>query len=168
MKISIIAAMAANRVIGAKNGLPWHLPEDLGHFKRLTLGHHILMGRKTYESIGRPLPGRVSVVISGTVSFPGALCARSLEEALRLCPDEEVFFIGGGEIYRQAMPIADRLYLTEIGKAFEGDTFFPEIDPSTWVEVAREKHFGAFEYHFVTYERREGLTPRTLQVAESR
>jgi dihydrofolate reductase len=109
MRISIIAAMAENRVIGRDNALPWHLPEDLKHFRSLTMGHHILMGRKTFESIGKPLPGRVSVVISRNPEFshPGVLRASSIEEAASLCGnDEEVFLIGGAEIYRQAIGIA--------------------------------------------------------------
>lgn len=158
MRISIIAAMAKNRVIGCRNALPWNLPEDLRHFRNLTMGHHILMGRKTYESIGKPLPGRTSVVISGNADFPGAIRAFSIENALEFCSgrDDEVFFVGGGDIYRQAMPLADRIYLTEIMQDFEGDAHFPEIDPSLWQEVSRDAQRSDFEYHFVIYERRQG------------
>lgn len=157
MRISIIAAMAKNRVIGCRNALPWHLPEDLKHFRNLTMGHHILMGRKTFESIGKPLPGRTSVVISRNPEFsrPGVAVAASIEDGISRCGDDaEIFFIGGAELYRQALDFADRIYLTEIAQDFEGDSCFPEIDPRTWCEVSREAHEGDFEYHFVIYQRK--------------
>lgn len=156
MRISFIAAMAKNRAIGKENALPWHLPEDLKHFRNLTMGHFILMGRKTFESIGKPLPGRRSIVISRNpeLAFPGVEVAASIEGAISLCNhEEEIFFIGGAELYRQAFPFAQRLYLTEIQQDFEGDAFFPEIDPRQWCEISREVHQGDFEYHFVVYER---------------
>lgn len=154
MRISIIAAMAKNRVIGYRNALPWHLPEDLRHFKALTMGHAILMGRKTFESIGKPLPGRTSIVVSRNPEFvfPGVKTASSIEAAISLCNgEEEIFFIGGGELYGQAMPVADRIYLTEIQRDYEGDAYFPEIDASKWRETSREVHEG---YHFAVYERK--------------
>ena len=158
MRISIIAAMADNRIIGRDNTLPWHLPEDLKHFRNLTMGHHILMGRKTFESIGKPLPGRVSVVISRNPEFshPGVLRASSIEEAASLCgDDEEIFLIGGAEIYRQAIGIARRIYLTEIKKEYTGDARFPEFDLETWHEVSRDSHVSSvgLEFDFVVYER---------------
>jgi dihydrofolate reductase len=142
-RISIIAAVAENGVIGRDNRMPWHLSDDLKRFKALTMGHHIVMGRRTWESLGRPLPGRTSVVVTRDPTFaaPGCLVAHSLDEAIGLCGDDaEVFVIGGGEVYRQALPIADRIYLTEIKADFEGETMFPPMDRGDWVESAREPH----------------------------
>jgi dihydrofolate reductase len=151
--------MARNRVIGSANRLPWHLPEDLQHFKRLTMGHHIIMGRKTYASIGRPLPGRVTVILTRDADFraPGCLIAHSLQEAVAACGDDaEVFCVGGAELYAQTLPLADRLYLTEIQRDYEGDAYFPELSPEHWIERSRERHASAegLEFHFVTYQRR--------------
>jgi dihydrofolate reductase len=140
-RISIIVAMAKNRVIGTKGQLPWHLSSDLRRFKALTMGHHIIMGRKTFESIGRILPGRTSVVISRNPGFQsaGVLVADSFGKALLLAAnDSEVFVIGGEQIFREALRIADRILLTEIHREFEGDTFFPAIDAATWRQVSRE------------------------------
>ena len=160
MKISLICAASQNGVIGRDNRLPWRLPADLAHFKRLTTGHHILMGRKTYESIGKPLPNRTSIVITRQTGFQadGCLVAHSLEEALGLCSnDEELFIIGGAEIYRQALPVADKIYLTRIWHNFEGDTFLFEIDSSIWMETCREDLApdgkNKYAYSFITYER---------------
>ncbi len=156
---SLISAVARNRVIGIHNTLPWQLPEDLQHFKRLTLGHHILMGRKTFESLGRPLPGRTSVVISRDAGYAlpeGCLLAGSIAEALNLCGDEtEVFCIGGAQLYAQVLPQANRLYLTEIDADFEGDAWFPVFDRTAWHETAREAQVSAegLRYAFVTYTR---------------
>jgi dihydrofolate reductase len=133
--------MASNRVIGANGGLPWHLSSDLKRFKALTMGHHIIMGRKTFESIGRLLPGRTSVVITRNPAwkFEGALVANSIERALELAAnDEEVFVIGGEAVFREALPAADRIYLTQIERAFDGDVRFPEWTPAQWEESARE------------------------------
>lgn len=158
-RISIIAAMAKNRVIGIDNTLPWRLPEDLKHFKDLTLGHHILMGRKTYESLGRPLPGRTSVVItrSQDLQAPGCLVANSIAEAVTACDqDNEIFFIGGENLYRQALAIADRIYLTEIKADFSGDAWFPEFDIESWRETER-KHCTAangLEYDLLVYDKK--------------
>ena len=160
-RISIISAMASNRAIGIRNTLPWQLPEDLKHFKALTMGHHIVMGRKTYDSIGKPLPGRDTVIVTRNADYavPGCLAVNSLDAALTVSHgDAEVFFVGGAELYRQALPIAHRIYLTEIQRVFDGDAFFPEFDKSQWVETAREKHRtdgpNGFEYHFVIYDRK--------------
>jgi dihydrofolate reductase len=157
-RIGIIAALASNRVIGVRNALPWRLPEDLQHFKKLTMGHHIVMGRKTYDSIGRLLPGRTTVILTRDPDYRlnGAKVAHSLKEAVDTAEgDDEVFFVGGAELYAQALPLADRLYLTEIQRAFEGDARFPEIDAGQWRETARENHAAAdgMEYHFAVYER---------------
>jgi dihydrofolate reductase len=140
-RISIIVAMAANRVIGANNALPWHLPADLKRFKALTMGHHIVMGRKTFESIGRVLPGRTSVVVTRNPAWraEGVVVAGSLAEALSKAGDDsEVFVIGGEEIFREALAFANRIYLTEIDREFQGDAFFPWIDPDGWRVSSRE------------------------------
>jgi len=158
--LALVAAVAADRGIGYRNRLPWRLPEDLRRFKALTMGHRILMGRKTWESIGRPLPGRENVVISRQADFaaPGARVVSSVAEALALPgANGEVFCIGGAEIYRAALPMAQRLYLTEIAHTFPADAFFPELDPSRWRESARETRQSegadSFRYHFVVYDR---------------
>jgi dihydrofolate reductase len=157
-RIAIIAAMAKNRVIGIDNTLPWRLPEDLRHFKALTTGHHILMGRKTWESLGRPLPGRTSVVISRSrdLQLPGCIVVHSIEEAIAACAgDDEIFFIGGAELYRQALQHADRIYLTEIQADFAGDAWFPEFNPSHWQETGRThcQSESGLNCDFVTYDK---------------
>lgn len=157
-RLAIIAAVARNGVIGSGNRLPWHLPEDLQHFKRLTMGHHLVMGRKTYDSIGRPLPGRTTIILTRQPGYraDGCLTAGSLAEALALCgTDPEVFIVGGAELYAQTLPLADRLYLTLIEADFAGDACFPEIDLAQWRETAREQHTSAsgLRFAFVTYER---------------
>lgn len=149
--------MAANRVIGRNNQLAWHLPEDLQYFKRTTLGHHLIMGRKTFDSIGRPLPGRTTVVVSRQPDYQmqGCLIAHSLQQALDLCRDEdEVFVAGGAEVYAQALPLADRVYLTELSVAVEGDAFFPLLDPAVWRLEHRDEHQGReFNFAFCMYGR---------------
>lgn len=160
-RISLIAALARNGVIGIENRLPWRLPEDLAHFKALTLGHPVIMGRKTFESLGRPLPGRTNVVITRNPNYApiGCLVADSIPSALALCADAaEVFFIGGAELYAQALPLAERLYLTEVGIDAEGDACFPDFDRGVFSEISRESHRGekgdALDFDFVVYERR--------------
>ncbi len=156
-RISLIAALAANRVIGIDNRLPWRLPADLQHFKRLTLGHPMVMGRKTWESLPGKLPGRPHVVISRDPAYrtEGAQVVNSLEAALAACgSDDEVFFIGGENLYRQALAFADRLYLTEIQQDYAGDAWFPEFDRVVWREISREPHESdGLAYHFVTYDK---------------
>ncbi|HSN85368.1 MAG TPA: dihydrofolate reductase [Thermoanaerobaculia bacterium] len=159
-RISLIVAMAANRVIGRDNDLPWRLPDDLRRFKRLTMGHTLVMGRKTWESIGRPLPGRAIVVVTRQEGYgvpPGVSVARSVEEALEIAEGDEVFIAGGEEVFRQTVDRADRLYLTRIDKDFPGDTFFPEFDPERFRLVEREDHEATeevpFAYSFLTYDR---------------
>ena len=141
MQIALIAAMANNRVIGKGNQMPWHLPEDLRHFKAMTLGKPIVMGRKTFDSIGRPLPGRHNIVISrqeGLV-IEGATCVTSFEAAKKAAGDvDELVVIGGGQLYAMTIGIADKLYLTEIDLEVEGDTFFPEWDDGTWLINVQE------------------------------
>jgi dihydrofolate reductase len=157
-KIILIAAVARNGTIGRGNALLVRLPEDLKRFKRLTLGHPVIMGRKTYESIGRPLPGRRNIVITRNAAWQadGIETAHSLAEALaRTAEAPQVFVIGGGEIYAQALPRADVLELTELDREFEGDTFFPAWPRERFDEIARETHQApeGWAYHFVTYQR---------------
>jgi dihydrofolate reductase len=161
MTISIIVAMTPDRVIGRGNALPWRLPADLRRFKRLTLGHHLLVGRKTWESIGRPLPGREMVVITRRRDYriEGAVVAHSVDEALAIARqngEDEVFVAGGEEIYRQTLAKADRLYLTVVDATCEGDAFFPPHDPSAWTEVEREDRAAdernPHPVSFITYE----------------
>jgi dihydrofolate reductase len=140
-RICIIVAMAKNRVIGADNALPWHLPADLKRFKALTMGHHIVMGRKTFESIGRVLPGRTSVVVTRNPGWKaeGVLVARSLADAIAKAGDDpEIFVIGGEQVFRDALAMADRIYLTEIDRDFEGDVAFPALDPGRWQQTGDE------------------------------
>ncbi len=158
-RISIIVAMARDRVIGVRNTLPWHLPDDLKHFKALTMGHHIIMGRKTYESIGRPLPGRTTVIVSRDPAYqvPGCVTAASIETAMAACGDDpEIFFVGGANLYAQALPYATRLYLTEIDIEVEGDAWFPAFDRSSWRETARDCRTTdtGLAFCFLTLERR--------------
>ena len=159
-RISIIVAYAANRVIGKDGKMPWHLSEDLKRFRRLTMGHHIVMGRKTWESIGRLLPGRKHIIVSRKSGYdvPGAKVVDSLEAAVAAAPDDsEIFVIGGGDIYALVLPIADRIYATEIDRKYEGDTCFPELEEGKWRETVRETHEDAasgLRYSFVTLERR--------------
>lgn len=138
--ISIIVAVAANGVIGDNNSLLWHISEDLRNFKRITSGHPVVMGRKTFESLGRPLPNRTNVVVSRTVTeIEGCRVAASLNEAIAMFPeDEEVFIIGGAQIYAQALDAADKLYLTRVEHDYEGDTSFPEWDTTRWRLTSRE------------------------------
>lgn len=159
-RVSLIVAMAKNRVIGINNTLPWHLPPDLKHFKSLTMGHHIVMGRKTYESIGKPLPGRTSVVVTRNTGYavPGVLVVNSLPAAIQACGDDkEIFVIGGAELYRQAITLADRIYLTEIDADIHGDAHFPEFNRDEWHEVSRDRNSQRepqpLDYHFVIYQR---------------
>jgi dihydrofolate reductase len=139
--VSLVVAVARNGVIGRDNDLPWRLPDDLKHFKAITLGKPVVMGRRTFESIGRPLPGRENRVVSRRPGFeaPGCRVFASLEEALA-GPEPEVMVIGGGQIYAAALPLAQRLYLTEVDAEVDGDARFPEIDPDTWREVSSEAH----------------------------
>jgi len=158
--ISIIVAMAKNRVIGAKGAIPWHLPEELKRFKRLTLGHHMIMGRRTWESIGRLLPGRTSVIVTRQRGYrvPGAKVVHSLDEALAACgADDEIFVIGGAELYAQALARAGRLYVTTVDADIPGDTLMPDYADAEWRETSAES-FPADERHryafrCVVYER---------------
>jgi dihydrofolate reductase len=157
-RIYLVAAIAANGVIGAQGRLPWHLPEDLRRFKQITLGHPVVMGRKTWESIGKPLPGRENIVITRRRDYraPGAVLAASLDEALALCKNQDrVYVIGGSEVFRAALPIATGLLLTEIHRDYSGDVYWPKIDRTAWREAERETHVAAngISFDFVHYER---------------
>ena len=164
MIISSIAAMSSNRAIGKENDLPWHMPEDFKFFKRMTKGHHILMGRRNFNSIGNcPLKHRVNIVMTRNPFFiaTGIVVVHDLEEGIAFAEsngEQELFIIGGEEVYRQALEYCDRIYLTEIDVVVSGaDAFFPEFDLNEWKEVSREPHFknerNPYDYTFVTYER---------------
>ena len=151
--LHIIAAVAENNIIGSSNRLIWHISEDMKHFRELTSGHPVIMGRKTYESIGKPLPNRFNIILSRDPRFqaPGCACVASLKEAIAVASenDENYFVIGGGDVYRQALPEADTIYLTKIHRKYEGDTFFPEIsDDWREIEIANFERGKDFEHPF--------------------
>jgi dihydrofolate reductase len=157
-RIHIIVATDAQRGIGINNTLPWRLPEDLAHFKRLTTGHPIIMGRKTFDSIGRPLPNRRNIVITRNRDWQhaGVEAVDSVPAALALLGEQDGYVIGGAEIYRQTLPLADSVIVTRIGQTFACDAFFPELDPAQWQETAREEHnseSAGLPYAFVTLRR---------------
>ncbi len=159
MSLSVIVAIARNGVIGRGNTLPWHLPEDLKRFKALTMGHHIIMGRKTYESLGRLLPGRTTVIVTRNPEYQvaGAVVAHSLEAAIQLCAgDTEPFMIGGAQLYADALALADKLYITWIERDYQGDAYFPQFDQMQWQETGRQPGVGAdgLPYAFVDYVRK--------------
>lgn len=165
--LCLIVARARNGVIGYRNQLPWHLPEDLAFFKRTTLGAPVIMGRKTHESIGRPLPGRRNLVVTrdATRVFAGCENVGSLAEALARCAAQgvpEAFLIGGAELYAQGIDQADKLIITEIERDFEGDATFPASDPTVWQQVSRETHYSGppndFNYAFTVYQRNRVAT----------
>ncbi len=168
MRISLIVAAAANNVIGADGGLPWHLPNDFKYFKRVTMGKPIVMGRRTWESIGRPLPGRQNIVLTrdGGFDAPGATVVTSADDALAAAGDAaELMIIGGGQVYTLYLGIAARIYLTRVATSVAGDTVFPELDGSEWRLVSTERHAAderhAFGYEFRVYERLpEAPSPR--------
>lgn len=158
--VSAIVAAAENNAIGKNNQLLWHLPNDLRFFKRTTLGHPVVMGRKTYESVGKPLPNRHNIIVTHQPDYTvvGAEVVHSLHEALSLCVGKaEVFIVGGAEIYKQALPILGRIYLTRVHADVAGDTFFPDFDEREWVLVSEESHPAddrhAYAYTFMVYER---------------
>ncbi len=165
MIISLIAAVSKNHVIGKNNDLPWHLPDDMKYFMQTTKEHYVIMGRKNYESIPekfRPLPNRTNIVVTRTKDFnaPNCLVVNSVEEALALTKQanqNEIFVIGGSEIYKLGLPVAERLYLTEIDAVIDGDTYFPEINKDEWREVSRKHHEAdnrhAYAFDFVIYEK---------------
>lgn len=161
--ISLIVAMDKNRVIGFNNDMPWHLPNDLRHFKNITTGHTVVMGRKTFDSIGRVLPNRKHIVLTrSNQSFPEEVeIVRDLDSILQYAKEnesEEIFIIGGGELFKQMLPYADKMYITLIEESFEGDVFFPEFAHSEWELVEKEKgekdEQNPYDYYFLTYERK--------------
>lgn len=169
MRLAMIVAMARNRVIGRNNKLPWYLPEDLPHFKRTTMGKPLIMGRKTFESIGRPLPGRVNIVLTRNPdwSAPGVSAVTDLHKGLQqaraqaeLDGVEDIMIIGGGHVYESLLPLTDRLYMTQVHAEIPGDAFFPAIDWDQWQEVSREDFAGSeknpHDYSLVVYDRRTG------------
>ncbi len=160
MRISAICAMSENHVIGKNNQLPWHLPADLMHFKKITLGNPIVMGRKTYESIGQPLPGRCNVVITSNMDYhaPGCVVVHSIKEALTTTKDnDEIFIIGGASLYQEMLPLTQRLYITLIHQQIEGDTFFPEFNKAEWQEIECVDHDvdakNNYPYSFIILDR---------------
>lgn len=158
-KLSIIVAVAKNSVIGINNTLPWHLPEDLKRFRALTMGHHIIMGRKTYDSLGRLLPGRTTVIVTRNADYKveGALIAHSLQDAIALCKaDDEAFLIGGAELYQEGLKLSNKLYITEIDLDVAGDAYFPEYSSDAWLESSREAHVSeqGLAFNYVTYVRK--------------
>lgn len=163
MKISLIVAMARNRAIGLAGGMPWHLSADLKRFRRITLGKPIIMGRKTHESIGRPLPGRRNIVLTSDRGYaaPGCTVVHDLDSALAAADGEETMIIGGAALYADCLPKADRLYLTLIHQDFAGDTFFPEFDRDDWCEVERtdvdDDAESGLRYSFLVLERRREI-----------
>lgn len=161
MRLYLVAAVAANGIIGAGGKLPWHFPEELKHFKRLTMGHPIIMGRRTWESLKGPLPGRENIVVTSNPGYQasGAAVATSLEAAIAMCAGESVVFvIGGTQLFAESLPIADGMVLTEIQRDYAGDTRFPDWDRSQWIEQQREPHTAAdgTRFDYVLYERRKG------------
>jgi len=161
MNISLVVAQAQNGVIGYQNKLPWHLPADLKHFKNVTMGKPIIMGRKTFESIGKPLPGRTNVIITRDHHYhaEGILVCHSLDEVFaKLNLEPELMVIGGAEIFKQALPLVNRIYLTQIEASFTGDAFMPDLDTANWQEISREDHLAdqqnPYPYSFITLIRK--------------
>jgi dihydrofolate reductase len=161
MTISLIVAMGANRVIGKDNHIPWDLPADMKYFRKMTMGKPIVMGRRTYDSIGRSLPGRKNIVVTRNKNFVASGCAvvHSIGEALELAKGEEVMIIGGAELYELLLPRATRLYVTKIEADFSGDKYFPAIKDEEWLEISRQSYDPderyPFRYHFIVFERRD-------------
>ncbi|WLR43673.1 dihydrofolate reductase [Bacillus carboniphilus] len=156
--ISLILAMDENRLIGKDNGLPWYLPNDLKYFKKVTMNHIVVMGRKTFQSIGKPLPGRKNIVITRNSSFQAEGCEviHALDE-LEKINDEEIFVIGGSQVYKEMLPFADKLYITKINATFEGDSYFPPINENEWTLVSSEKGVvderNLYNHQFLVYKR---------------
>jgi dihydrofolate reductase len=159
--ISLLVAMDKNQLIGKDNDLPWRLPADLAYFKRVTMGHPIIMGRKTYDSIGRPLPGRENIIVTRDTSYEAEGCKviHSIEEIVKMNEqtDQELFVIGGAEIFKEILPHSDRLYITEINEEFDGDTYFPAFDKAEWKVISEEQGIkdekNPYDYTFLVYEK---------------
>ena len=159
MRISLIAAMAKNRIIGRQGEIPWEIPGEQKMFKKITIGHAVIMGRKTYESIGRPLPDRTNIIVTRQKEYraAGSIVVHDLADALNHCPqdEDEAFICGGGQLYHEALPIADRIYLTVIPRDIKGDTYFPEISSADFCVKESKTIEGVEPYHFYIYERIE-------------
>ena len=170
MLISISVAMAKNRVIGKNGQLPWSLPSDLQRFKRLTMGQTLIMGRRTFESIGKPLPGRRTIILSRNADYPSDCpVATSLSEALTLAePAAEVFICGGENVYRQALPVTDRIYLTQLNCEISGDTFFPEFSRTEFVEIYTKDYRDTINYRFFVLQRHHCDAPWNFDVIEGK
>lgn len=155
MIISLIAAMGRNRIIGKNNSLPWKLPADMKRFKELTMGKPVVMGRKTFESIGKPLPNRTNIIITRDKNYnaQGCIVVHSLNEALEAAKGDEIMVAGGEQIFREFLPKAKRMYLTFIDEDFDGDAYFPEYNENEWKEIRKEKHSDDYNYIFVDLER---------------
>ncbi|MCC7212540.1 MAG: dihydrofolate reductase [Candidatus Brocadia sp.] len=157
MVISLIAAMASNRVIGNRGDIPWKIPTELSRFKSITMGHTVIMGRKTYESIGHALPGRINIVLTSNMDYcaPGCVLARDLPSAIEICPqgESEIFVCGGEQVYKEALLIADRIYLSVIHREISGDVFFPEIPFMEFIKIRSEYHEDIIPYTLSIYER---------------
>lgn len=169
MIISLIAAMDRNRIIGHAGTLPWHLPADLLWFKRHTMGHSLLMGRRTFEAIGQPLPGRRTIVVSRNPYYqaPGCMMATDIAAAIAAAkPAEQLFICGGGEVYRQTLDQAERIYLTELDIEVTGDTFFPEFDENEFEIVSQEHHSKPFHYSFSIFQRKHQPQPLSFTLKE--
>lgn len=157
--ISMIWAMGLNNELGCKNRMPWHIPADFAYFKKVTMGKTIIMGRKTFESLGKPLAGRKNIVITRDIRYKpdGCIVINSIDEAIKYTNEDEAFVIGGAEIYKEFLPIADKLYITQINHEFEADTLFPEIEYSQWKLVSSESgpkdEKNPYEYKWLVYER---------------
>lgn len=159
MKISIIVAVSENGVIGSNGKIPWHIPEDLGHFKRVTQGHHLLMGRNTFESIGHPLPGRINLIVSSNPMYKaeGAVVFGSTQEAIDFAKgagERELMVVGGETVYKETLPLADTIYLTKIARRYEGNVHFPEINREEWITISSEPHSNDPDFEFQRLERR--------------
>jgi dihydrofolate reductase len=157
MRLSLIAAMASNRVIGSKGTIPWKIPGEQKMFKKITIGHTVIMGRKTYESLGRPLPERTNIIVTRQTEYlaPGCIIAHDLDQALTACAhdEDEAFICGGGQLYYEALPSADKIYLTIIPKEITGDTYFPEIAETDFRVTTSDRIDGIEPYTFCIYER---------------
>lgn len=155
--IGLIVAHTKNRVIGKDGSMPWNIPGELSRFRELTTGNVVIMGRRTYESIGKPLPNRYNIILSKTQRFETENCttAGSLEEALRIAGDRDIFIGGGGKLYEKAIPLVDKMYITEIDAVIDGDTFFPEFDKNEFIREVEKTVDGELPYEYVTYTRKE-------------
>lgn len=153
--IYLIAAYSRNMVIGKNGRIPWNLKDDKKRFKELTMGNVVVMGRRTYEEIGRPLPGRVNVVVSSSGEYEGCINVRSLDEALKKFSDRDIYIAGGARLYREALDVVNTMYITEVCATIEGDTYFPKFDESLFIKTEEEYINGEMPYRYITYKRKQ-------------